>query len=127
MELAISLTLVISGLINFLPIMGIFGSEKLDSLYGITIKDADLLILMRHRAILFGLIGTFMLASTWVKDWQIPAISIGLVSMLSFVGISQSSGTSNVSIKRIEVIDTILSIALAVIFVYRVKGLLRGI
>ena len=127
MELAISLALVISGLINFLPIMGIFGSEKLDSLYGITIKDADLLILMRHRAILFGLIGTFMLASTWVKDWQIPAISIGLVSMLSFVGISQSSGTSNVSIKRIEVIDTILSIALAVIFVYRVKGLLRGI
>ena len=127
MELAISLTLVISGLINFLPIMGIFGSEKLHSLYGITIKDADLLILMRHRAILFGLIGTFMLASTWVKDWQIPAISIGLVSMLSFVGISQSSGTSNVSIKRIEVIDTILSIALAVIFVYRVKGLLRGI
>jgi hypothetical protein len=127
MELAISLTLVISGLINFLPIVGIFGSEKLDSLYGITIKDADLLILMRHRAILFGLIGTFMLASTWVKDWQIPAMSIGLVSMLSFVGISQSTGTSNVSIKRIEVIDTILSIALAVIFVYRVKGLLRGI
>jgi hypothetical protein len=107
--------------------VGIFGSEKLDSLYGITIKDADLLILMRHRAILFGLIGTFMLASTWVKDWQIPAMSIGLVSMLSFVGISQSTGTSNVSIKRIEVIDTILSIALAVIFVYRVKGLLRGI
>jgi len=127
MELAISLSLVISGLINFLPIVGIFGSEKLDSLYGITIKDADLLILMRHRAILFGLIGTFMLASTWVKDWQIPAMSIGLVSMLSFVGISQSTGTSNVSIKRIEVIDTILSIALAVIFVYRVKGLLRGI
>jgi hypothetical protein len=127
MELAISLTLVISGLINFLPIVGIFGSEKLDSLYGITIKDADLLILMRHRAILFGLIGTFMLASTWVKDWQIPAMSIGLVSMLSFVGISQSTGTSNVSIKRIEVIDTILSIALTVIFVYRVKGLLRGI
>ncbi len=127
MEPAISLTLVISGLINFLPIVGIFGSEKLDSLYGITIKDADLLILMRHRAILFGLIGTFMLASTWVKDWQIPAMSIGLVSMLSFVGISQSTGTSNVSIKRIEVIDTILSIALAVIFVYRVKGLLRGI
>jgi len=127
MELAISLGLVISGLINFLPIVGIFGSEKLDSLYGITIKDADLLILMRHRAILFGLIGTFMFASTWVKDWQIPAMSIGLVSMLSFVGISQSTGTSNVSIKRIEVIDTILSIALAVIFVYRVKGLLRGI
>jgi hypothetical protein len=127
MEPAISLTLVISGLINFLPIVGIFGSEKLDSLYGITIKDADLLILMRHRAILFGLIGTFMLASTWVKDWQIPAMSIGLVSMLSFVGISQSTGTSNVSIKRIEVIDTILSIALTVIFVYRVKGLLRGI
>jgi len=127
MELAISLGLVISGLINFLPIVGIFGSEKLDSLYGITIKDADLLILMRHRAILFGLIGTFMFASTWVKDWQIPAMSIGMVSMLSFVGISQSTGTSNVSIKRIEVIDTILSIALAVIFVYRVKGLLRGI
>ena len=76
---------------------------------------------------LFGLIGTFMLASTWVQDWQVPAASIGLLSMLSFVGISQSTGTSNAAIKRIEVIDTILSIALSVIIIYRFTDSLREI
>lgn len=38
---------------------GVTGAEKIQALYGIHLRDPNLEILMRHRAILFGLLGLF--------------------------------------------------------------------
>ncbi len=52
--------LIVVGVIHLLPLVGVIGPEKLSALYGIQIADPNLAILMRHRAILFGLFGIFM-------------------------------------------------------------------
>ena len=47
----VSAALILVAIIHLLPLAGVLGSERLASMYGITVDDPDLLILMRHRAV----------------------------------------------------------------------------
>ena len=57
MALWIKSIMLLVGLINFAPIIGVLSQEQLEKLYGIPIQGQDMLILMRHRAVLLGLVG----------------------------------------------------------------------
>ena len=59
-ERAISGLLLVVAVIHLLPIAGFVGVDRLGSLYGIEITDRNLEIMMRHRAILFGILGAFI-------------------------------------------------------------------
>jgi hypothetical protein len=59
----ISAMLLVVAAIHLIPVLGVLGAQKLSGLYGIALSDANLLILMRHRAVLFGLLGLFMALS----------------------------------------------------------------
>ena len=48
------LALVVVGVIHLIPLSGVFGVDRINSLYGISIDDPDLSILLRHRAELIG-------------------------------------------------------------------------
>ncbi len=75
---------VVVGLINALPLVGVFGSAQLASLYGQTIADADLLLLLRHRAVLFGLLGAVLIAAAFLVQLRTLAATAGLISMASY-------------------------------------------
>ena len=47
----------LAGLINFLPLIGVLGPRRLESMYGVPMDRADLQVLMQHRAVLFGVVG----------------------------------------------------------------------
>jgi hypothetical protein len=113
MERVISVLFILAGLINLYPIIGVSGSNTLTSLYGIAFQEPNLLILMRHRAILLGLIGLFLIVAAFEPDLQSPAFSIGLVSMLSFVVIALMEGGFNSKLNTVVVADVIASILLA--------------
>jgi len=75
---------IAAGLINFVPAIGVLGAERLGALYGIEFAGADLLLLMRHRALLLGLVGALLIVSAIrprlrliAADLNSPAISIG--------------------------------------------------
>ena len=51
--------LVLVGIIHLLPVAGVLGVDRLAALYGIALSEPNIEILMRHRAILFGLLGLF--------------------------------------------------------------------
>lgn len=70
MNIAIGVILLLVGFLNFYPLIGIQGPARLKALYGPPIEGADLVILMRHRALLFGLIGGFMMAAAFVPAWR---------------------------------------------------------
>lgn len=111
----ITVALLIVGLINFLPVMGLFSVERMESLYGVSIgDDLNLAILMQHRALLFGLVGGFILLAAFVPSFQPAAFILGLVSMLGFILIAWLSGDYNPQILKIIWVDVVGLISLAV-------------
>jgi hypothetical protein len=56
----VSAMFLVVAIIHLLPVSGVFGAKRLAALYGISFNDPNQAILMRHRAVLFGLLGAFL-------------------------------------------------------------------
>jgi heme A synthase len=110
----ISAGLVIAAIIHLIPISGVRGAEKLTALYGIPFDDPNLVILMRHRAVLFGLLGAFLLVAALKPELQVSAFVAGFVSVLSFMWLAWSAGSYNASISRIFLGDVIALVGLVI-------------
>ena len=85
MKYLVSAMLIVVGVIHLLPLSGALGSERLTSLYGLDFKEENLEILMRHRAVLFGLLGAFMVYAAFRPAYQTIAFVGGFISVLSFL------------------------------------------
>ena len=112
MKRAISIILVAVGLMNLYPIIGVLSADALTNLYGVTILDNDLLILMRHRAVILGIIGIFMVIAAFRPNLQSAAIIAGLTSMMAFVGLTLGAGEFGDSVNKVMLADVIGSLAL---------------
>ena len=111
--------LILAGLVNVFPVIGIASADVLARLYGIPAPEGDLLILMRHRALLFGILGVLILTSIFRRHLQPTAIVAGLVSMLGFVVLALVSGDYGAKIHNVMRIDIVASIPLAAVAVRR--------
>jgi len=116
-----SILLVAIGLLNLFPIVGVISAEQITGLYGISVVSADLEILMRHRAVMLGLIGCFLLLAAFRPSLQLIAASMGLVSMSSFVILAYVAGDNGDQIGRVVMADIIGSIAAAFVLVAAVR------
>ncbi len=122
-ERAISGLLLVVAVIHLLPITGFFGADRLASLYGIEITDRNLEILMRHRAILFGILGAFIAYAAFKPALQPMAFIAAFASLASFFYLSLSVGDFSDSIRKIVVADVVASVCLmASIVLYFVKN-----
>ena len=81
----ITALIVLAGGINFLPVIGVLSAARIESLYGVDASDPALEILLRHRAVLFGLVGGFMIVAAFKKALHSAAIAGGFIAMLSFL------------------------------------------
>jgi hypothetical protein len=107
MKYVVSLALLVVGVIHLLPLSGVAGSERLAALYGLSFDDPNLAILMRHRAVLFGLLGAFMVAAAFVPVLQPAAYAFGFVSVLSFLWLARAAGSYNDAIGRVVAADVV--------------------
>jgi hypothetical protein len=105
---------VIVALVNVLPISGVLGAERLEALYGMPIGDTGLLLLMRHRALLFGLVGGLLMAAAFVPTLRRTAATVGLGSMLSFVALAYPPGDYAGALQRVFWVDIVASLLLGV-------------
>ncbi len=103
----ISAMLVIVAIIHLLPLTGVIGTEKLSILYGLSFNEPNLSILMRHRAVLFGLLGAFFIFAAFKPGYQPLAFVAGFVSVLSFLWLAWSTGNYNAQIARVFTADII--------------------
>lgn len=110
---AVQIGLILAGIINLLPLAGVLGADQLRSLYGLASITPDLEILLRHRAILFGLVGALLIASTFVPALQLAALLIGGVSMASFIVIALLVGNFGAPIRTIVLADVVGLLALS--------------
>ena len=126
MRYVVMISLCVAALVHLLPLIGVLGGERLQSLYGVAIEGPDLQILMRHRAVLFGLLGTYLLAAAFIPILQPTALGAGLVSVLSFLALAWTTEGYNASIARVVAVDVVALVALligtAAYFVIRSRG-----
>ena len=114
MRYLVSAMLVVVAIIHLLPLSGLLGTERLTALYGITVDEPNLAILMRHRAVLFGLLGFFFLIAAFRPDLQGIAFAGGFASVLSFLYLAWSVGNYNPQVGRVFVADVIALICLVI-------------
>jgi hypothetical protein len=119
MEKAITILLVLVGLINFAPVLGVISAERVAAAYTVELGGSDLEILMRHRALMFGIVGGFILYAAFAPSWQLPAMVMAAVSMVGFLVLTWSTGDFNTSIRSVAIIDSVGVILLAVAAVLR--------
>jgi len=105
--------LVVAG-IHLLPISGFFGVGQLASLYKVQITDGNLEILMRHRAMLFGILGLFLAYAAFRPALQPIAFVAAFLSLASFLYLSISIGDFNDAIRRVVIADVVASVSLLV-------------
>ena len=114
--------LLMVGIIHILPLSGVLSAARLFELYGMTFDDPNLEILMRHRAVLFGLLGIFLICSAFMPSLQLPALIAGFLSVVSFLYLSYSVGGYNEQVNRIVIADKVALVCLVVALVsYLVK------
>lgn len=114
MELLIRIGLVGVGVIHLLPIAGVTGAAALGRLYGLTISDPNLLILLQHRAVLFAIVGLLQFAAVFRVEWRPLALAVGAVSILSFLLVALWVGSYNAAIARVVWADVLALGLLAV-------------
>ncbi|MFN9031005.1 MAG: phosphopantetheine adenylyltransferase [Betaproteobacteria bacterium] len=99
--------LLIAGVIHLLPLPGVLGAPQLARLYGVTVDDPSLAILLRHRAVLFGLLGAFLVAAVFKPEWRLLAATLALVSAVAFLVIALGVGGYNGALQRVVIADVV--------------------
>jgi hypothetical protein len=113
-EAAIRLALVGAALIHVLPVPGVLGSEWLAKLYAIPVPDPASEFLLRHRAIVFGLMGLALLAALAIRPWRLPFVLFVLASDLAFLLIAAVDWPASTALQRVIAFDG-LSVALLIL------------
>ena len=106
--------LLLVALIHALPLIGVVGASKLETLYGISVRDLNLELLLRHRAVLFGLLAAFLAYAAFQPLLHRLALFSALVSVLAFLLLAWQIATYNAAISRVVLVDLIALAALIV-------------
>lgn len=119
-EWALRVLLVVPGVIHLLPLSGVMGAAALTRLYGLDFSAPDLEILMRHRAVLFGMLGVLLCAAAFKPSLRKIALLAGLASVVSFLVLAFSVGGYGEGVARIVTADWVALVCLVL-----AAGLLR--
>jgi hypothetical protein len=114
MRYLVSASLILVGIIHLLPLSGLLGAERLAALYGLDFSEPNLSILMRHRAVLFGLLGAFLFVAAFRPALQPLAFVAAFVSVLSFLLLAWLSGGYNPQVGRVVTADLVALVALVI-------------
>ena len=106
--------LTVVGIIHLLPLSGVLSVSRLQSLYGVIITDPNLEILMRHRAVLFGILGAFLIYAAFRPGLQLAALIASAVSVISFLVIAGMVGSYNTGIARVVTADIVAIVCLLI-------------
>ena len=114
MHYRISAMLVVVGIIHLLPLSSVLSAERLTALYGMSSNEPNLAILMRHRAVLFGILGAFLVFAAFQPRLQALAFVAGFASVTSFLWLAWSVGGYNPQLARVFLADVVALACLAI-------------
>ena len=107
MEFIVVAALLIAGAIHLVPLVGLLGPSRVETMYDVKVDGPDLAVLLVHRALLFGLLGAALVAAVFCESTRPYAIGAVLVSDVAFVAIAAANPGLNDSMKRVVRADLI--------------------
>jgi hypothetical protein len=99
--------LMLVAFVHLPPLIGVLGVARLEALYGIPIESADLAILMRHRAVLFGLLAFYQLWAIARPAHRTVAFVAGIASLSTFLALAWATPGHNPAITKLVAIDSV--------------------
>ncbi len=105
MRTFVTIVLLLVALIHALPLLGVLGADRLSALYGIAVSEPNLEILLRHRAVLFGLVSALLAHAAFKPGLHRLALTGGLVSVGSFLALTMMVGPPNPALQTVFRVD----------------------
>lgn len=93
--------LVVAGAIHLLPLPAVLGGGQIARLYGVDVADRALVLLLRHRAVLFGLLGALLIGGAFLAPLRAIALGAGLVSTGAFLILAGDPRTLGAALARV--------------------------
>jgi hypothetical protein len=112
-EIALAASLLAASFIHLLPAIGAASAARLEALYGVAPGDATTVLLLRHRAVMFAVLGVGFGASAFVPMLRVPGALLALVTMLAFVLLA-GKDAHGPAIRRVARVDIGVSVMVVV-------------
>jgi|GEM_PF-669069 len=100
------------GLVNLAPILGVAGRKTVEALYGASIASPELVFLMQHRALMFGIVGGLLIVAVFKPALRTLAIAVSLYSMGSFILLYVAMGVQSPALLKVCIIDAVAALLL---------------
>lgn len=120
-ETATRIVLVVAAIVHLAPMVGLLGAPQLQRLYGIAIEQPDLLVLMRHRALLFGLLGLGLIAAVAWPPLRLAMLAAALASTAVYCLLVFADPALSAPLRRLAWIDTPVAVALFVVLLAQLR------
>ncbi len=120
-KILVALLYLVPAVIHLIPLVGLLGTAQLQSLYGLDLGEPSLQVLMRHRAVLFGLLGALLAAAAFRPDLRTLALVGGFASVLSFFALAYGIDGANAQVMRVAAVDWVAFGCLVVAAVLHVR------
>lgn len=117
----VAIALVIVAVIHLLPLPGLAGAAALQGLYGLSALDPASELLLRHRALLFGLLGGGLLLALRLPHWRPPLLWLTLTADVGFLLLLPGAPRLNTALQRVAAFD-VVAVACALWALWRLRG-----
>jgi hypothetical protein len=94
-----------------LPTWGVLSNSNIEQLYGVAIAGNDLQLLMRHRAVMFGIFGVLALAALFRPALRTVALATSFASLAAFLLLAWMIAPHGAEVARVVRIDVFAVIA----------------
>jgi hypothetical protein len=110
---SVTVLLLVIALGHAIPAAAFFNSDLLAVFYGVGDIGPDLEVLLRHRALLFGIVAGILALGALRPAFRALALTVGWASIATFVYLAMTAGETNALIDRVAYADMGLAVLLA--------------
>lgn len=111
--------LVVIGLITASPVITALNPNGITSLYNVDFEDDAVLLLVRHRQVMLGVLGAALIYGAFFYHLRMMVIFATVVSKLAFIGLCITTPDLTQGIQRViyfDAVSIVLLLVVAVIF-----------
>jgi hypothetical protein len=112
MTLLTLIALALSAVVHALPAVALIGRSHLERAYGVSLEDPGVVLLLRHRAVLFGILAAAAVAALFSEALRTPVLVASLVSVGSYVILWRGQHVRSAKLDRVARVDVVMVVVL---------------